>query len=150
MKLNWSSILPEKQNDYKGSKISFYFLILWASIGLIRASIHIFAPDGGAGSIAHFDLNNEGAAALLFMFAALGLSQITFTLFQWIVIFRYRSLIPLTLGLMLFSNILGLYAHFFKPIPNSPPGQIGSYVLTIILPIMFLLSLAEPKTNENP
>ena len=65
MKINWKTLLPEVQNNYSGSKISLYFLIIWASIGLVRGAIHIFAPDGGAGSIAGFDLTNDGADALL-------------------------------------------------------------------------------------
>ncbi len=119
-KINWKTLLPEKQNNYTGSKFALYFLIIWASIGIVRGSIHIFAPDREAGIIAGFDLTNDGTDALLFMFAALGTSQLVFTLYQWIVIFRYRTFIPLTLG---------LYGNFFKPIPNTPPGQIGNYVL---------------------
>lgn len=65
-KFDWSSFFPEKQNNYGGSRIALVFLIVWASVGIIRGSIHIFAPDGGAGSIAGFDLSKAGAAELLF------------------------------------------------------------------------------------
>lgn len=140
-KIIWRTLLPEKQNNYSGSKISLYFLILWASIGIVRGAIHVFAPDGGAGIIAGFDLTNDGADALLFLFAALGTSQLVFTLFQWIVILRYRTFIPLTLGLILFSSILGLYGNIFKPIPNTPPGQNGNYIVIPLVLVMWILSM---------
>jgi len=151
-KINWKTLLPEKQNNYTGSKIALYFLITWASIGIVRGSIHIFAPDRGAGIIAGFDLTNDGTDALLFMFAALGTSQVVFTLYQWIVIFRYRTFIPLTLGLILFSSILGLYGHFFKPIPNTPPGQIGNCVLVPLVLVVWILSMISrgETTSETP
>ncbi len=37
-------------NQVRGSKLPLYLLILVAAIGLVRSCIHIFAPDGGAGS----------------------------------------------------------------------------------------------------
>jgi hypothetical protein len=140
-KLNWSSFLPEVKNNYTGSKIPLSFLIGWATIGIVRGSIHVFAPDGGAGSIAGFDLTNSEGAELIFTFAALGTSQLVFTLFQWMVIFRFRAFIPLTLGLILFSSTLGLYGHFFKPVPNTPPGQIGNYIMVPLVLVMLILSL---------
>ncbi len=148
-KIIWRTLLPEKQNNYSGSKISLYFLILWASIGIVRGAIHVFAPDGGAGIIAGFDLTNDGADALLFLFAALGTSQLVFTLFQWIVILRYRTFIPLTLGLILFSSTLGLYGYFFKPIPNTPLGQIGNYIMVPVSFVMLMLSLLKTKEGKS-
>ena len=65
MKINWKTLLPEKQNNYTGSKISLYFLIIWAWSVIVGGAIHIFAPDGGAGLIAGFDLTNDGTDALL-------------------------------------------------------------------------------------
>ncbi len=36
IEINWKTLLPEKQNNFSGSKISLYFLILWGSIGTVR------------------------------------------------------------------------------------------------------------------
>ena len=148
-KFNFSSLLLEKQNNYTGSKISLIFLIVWATIGIVRGSIHIFAPDGGAGSIAGFDLSLSGAADLIFIFAALGVSQLIFTAFQWFVIFRYQAFIPFTLGLLFLSETLGLYAHFFKPISNTPPGQIGGYIMIPVSLVMFMLSLIQTESQSE-
>jgi hypothetical protein len=56
-KINWKTPLPENQNNYDGSKFSLHFLILWASIGIVRGATHVFAPDRGAGIIAGFKLD---------------------------------------------------------------------------------------------
>ncbi|MCJ7622124.1 MAG: hypothetical protein MUO76_01380 [Anaerolineaceae bacterium] len=147
--LKVTSLIPEKQNQYSGSKLSLIFLIVWASIGVARGCIHVFAPDGGAGSIAHFDLSNGNAPSLIFIFAALGTSKLTFTTLQWIVILRYRVFIPLTLGLILFSSTLGLYGQFFKPIPNTPPGQIGNYIMVPVVLVMLVLLLIQKKAPDG-
>ena len=62
MKNIFSILLPRKaDNSIHGSKIPFYFLILIATIGIVRSCIHIFSPGGGAGSIAGMNLAVDGA-----------------------------------------------------------------------------------------
>ena len=53
MKNLLETLLPAKaDNTIRGSKLPFYVFILLATIGVVRSCIHIFSPDGGAGSIA--------------------------------------------------------------------------------------------------
>jgi hypothetical protein len=46
----------------------FYFLILVTIIGTERSRIHIFATDGGAGSIAGMNVTVPGADEVIFAF----------------------------------------------------------------------------------
>ena len=54
---DWSRLFPAIENDYTGSKVPFYFLIFIAIVSTIRSLIHVFAPDGGAHSIAGIAVN---------------------------------------------------------------------------------------------
>ncbi len=52
-----SVLFPSRaDNTICGCRLPFYLLILTATITLVRSCIHIFSPDGGAGSIAGMDL----------------------------------------------------------------------------------------------
>ena len=53
---NWSTVLPQPNNNYSGSKISLYYLMLLACIFTFRGCVHYFAPDGGNGIIAGIPL----------------------------------------------------------------------------------------------
>ena len=58
-----SLLLPARaDNTIRGSRLPLYSLIVVAAIGTVRSCIHIFAPDGGAGSIAGINLAPDGAA----------------------------------------------------------------------------------------
>jgi len=93
-------------NTLGGSRWPFYIFILVAIIGTVRSFIHILAPDGGAGSIAGMNLAVSGASEVIFAFALWGGEQLIYVLIQWVVIFRYRSLIPLMWGVQFFETLL--------------------------------------------
>ena len=96
--MDWSRFLPPPCDDYRGSRLAFYFLIFVAVVSTVRSLIHIFAPDGGAGSIAGLAVDVEGGANIVAMFGQWGASQLILALFYWLAILRYRSLVPLMLA----------------------------------------------------
>lgn len=61
---DWSSILPPKRNDYAGSNLAHYFLILLGCVFTFRGCVHYFAPDGGSGIIAGIPLETYSAGAV--------------------------------------------------------------------------------------
>jgi len=81
-------------NHILGTKLPVYVFTLLAVVGTYRSCIHIFAPDGGAGTIAGLDLTVEGAPAIVFSFALWGSAQLVYAFIQLAVAFRYRSLVP--------------------------------------------------------
>ena len=99
MKKIFEIMLPTKaDNTLRGSKWTLYLFILVAVIGTVRSCIHIFSPDGGAGSIAGMEMAVTGANEVIFAFALWGAEQLVYVLIQWAVILRYRSLVPLMWG----------------------------------------------------
>ena len=92
---------------------------------------------------------------LIYRFFSLwGFAQLTFCLVCWVVIFRYRALIPLMYLLWLFEwgfrtfgyplirediTIQGIYTL------GATPGAVGSPYATFLLIILFSLSLIQKK-----
>lgn len=141
---DWSTILPPVRNQYGGSRLSFYFLILLGCKFTFRGFVHYFAPDGGSGIIAGIPLEtySEGAAqAIINSFGVYGIGHLLEAAMVWLILARYRSLIPLTYAYIVCSQILGLALFMVKPLPVVPPGQIGIYVLLPITSVLFLLSI---------
>jgi hypothetical protein len=133
---------PAAGNSIRGSKLPFYLLIVVAAIGTVRSLIHIFSADGGAGSIAGMDLS-AGASGIIFAFALWGSSQLIYAVLQWIVIVRYRALVPLMWGVQLLEISLRMLVGRLKPFTfaHTPPGAYGNYVLLILSIAMLALAL---------
>ena len=68
--------LPPSSNDaYRGSLFSAYLLALFGILTVIPGCIHVFVPDGGAGSIAGIDLSQNGRV-IIAVFAWAGASTV--------------------------------------------------------------------------
>jgi hypothetical protein len=130
-------------NVLSGSRIPTHVFILIAVVSTIRSCIHLFAPDGGAGSVAGIDLSVAGADGVVFAFALWGSSQLLFALVQLLVAFRYRSLVPLMYALLIVETLLRVWVGRTRPVAfgHTPPGAIGNYVVLPLALVMLILSL---------
>jgi hypothetical protein len=148
--------LPAKvDNTIRGGKLPFYILLLIATIGTVRSLIHIFSPDGGAGSIAGMNLSVTGADGIVLAFVLWGSAQLIYALIQWVVILRYWSLVPFMWCVQLLEILLRMLVGRFKPVAfaHTPPGQIGNYIYALVsgLILVFYLwdALKEVKHAEG-
>ena len=145
---NWSTILPQPNNNYSGSKISLYYLVLLACMFTFRGCVHYFAPDGGNGIIAGIPLETypQGAVQTINTFAGVfGKYHLMEAVLAWLIIFRWRALIPIFFLYLVIIGILGLILINWKPLPVTPPGEIGAYILFPITLAAFLLSIRQSK-----
>ncbi len=139
-----SILLPDKaDNTLAGSKLPLYIFILIAAVGTVRSGIHIFSGDGGAGSIAGMDLAVTGASEVIFAFALWGSEQLIYALVQWVVILRYRSLVPLMWIVQLLETLGRMLVGRIKPVSfaHTPPGAYGNYVILALSVLMLALCL---------
>ncbi len=148
-------ILPPKaDNTLRGSQWPYYLLVLVVIIGTVRSCIHIFAPDGGAGSIAGMNLNITGANEVIFAFALWGSEQLIYVLLQWVVILRYRSLVPLMWFFQLLEVLGRMLVGRLKPVTfsHTPPGATGNYVILFLSILMLILAIwsGMKALRENP
>ena len=130
-------------NTIRGSRLPYYTLILVAAIGLVRSCIHVFSSDGGAGSIAGMDLTISGANEVIFAFALWGSEQLVYGLLQWLVILRYRSLVPLMWGVQFLETLGRILVPRLKPVTfsHTPPGAYQNYLYLVLAVLMVGLSL---------
>jgi len=143
--MDWSRFLPPPCDDYRGSRLAYYFLIFVAVVSTVRSLIHIFAPDGGAGSIAGLAVDVEGGANIVAMFGQWGASQLILALFYWLAILRYRSLVPFMLAMVVLEQTLRIAVGQLKPVEVAapPPGEIGSYILLPLSALALILALRQ-------
>lgn len=141
-------------NHFPGKKIALWVFYPFTAITLWRSQHHVFAPDGGAQSIATIPLDNyaDGAAAtIIAIFAQWGLIQLLVGLLMLVAAVRYKSMVPLMWLIVLMEWIgRGLIGQF-KPVETlaTAPGQTGNLVLPVVALIMLVLALWPEKSAEN-
>jgi hypothetical protein len=126
-------ILNRQSNaiEYRGSRLSFLFLVVLTAVATGRSLAHVFLPDGGAGSIAGMDVDVEGGNNIIAMFGQWGFSQLLLAGLMWVIIFKQRHLVPLALLFQTLDWGGRILVGLLKPveIASAPPGEIGSYIL---------------------
>lgn len=124
-------LLPRSaDNTIRGWKLPLYILIVVAVIGAV-------------GSIAGMDLTVSGAGEVVFAFALWGSEQLIYVILQWIVIGRYRSLVPL-MWIVQFLETLGrVMVGQIKPVTfaHTPPGAIQNDLYLALAIVMVFVSL---------
>ena len=138
------TILPNPNNNYLGSKISLYYLVVLACMFTFRGCVHYFAPDGGSGIIAGIPIETypEGAVqTIINAFGVYGIYHLIEAVLAWLIIFRWRAMIPLFLLYVMVTQALGVVLVTMKPLPVIPPGQIVVYVLLPLSALAFFLSV---------
>ena len=141
------SILPKKiTNEFEGQKVALYTFIVIVLITLVRSCIHIFAPDGGAQSIAGFPLNTYPEAAstmIILIFSLWGASQLLMGIVYLIVLLRYKGLIPFMYVLLFIEYLSRFLLGIFKPAISTHviPGGVLDYIMIPLALVMLFLSL---------
>ena len=142
---------PSTNAEYRGSGLAVGFQMLSAVLTIIPGLIHYFLPDGGAGVIAHIDLTTR-ADTIIAIFAWYGAMQIPFGLLVLIIALRYRTLVPLTLLMLLIMQALSAYsAWFWKGAhgDHHPPEHYGSAAFVALGVVFLLLSLSGAKKETS-
>jgi hypothetical protein len=146
----YNPLLPETaNNEYNGYNFAKYVFVVLIVITVIRSCIHVFAPDGGAGTIARFDTSGPQGQNLISIFAQWGLMQLIIAFFFIIVYLRYQSLISFC-WLLVFIEYTGrLLVGVSKPVvlPQAPPGAHIILLIPISI-VMLYFSLKIPKNKR--
>ena len=145
-------LLATPEQGYRGTKGSFWFTVAFTVLVTVRSLIHMFAPDGGANSIAGFEIEGDAGDNLVHLFAQWGLEQLILAIVAWIVLARYRFLIPLVLALQLFDWIMRGVLGEIKPIvvDGTPPGAIGNIIFVPLVAIALWFSLPNRTSGSSP
>ena len=146
-------LLPKvADNNFQGQKIAFYFFVFFMVINTARSFIHLLAEDAGLNSIANIIIfeGSPDPNKVIYLFGSLwGEMQILCCLISWVVIFRYKSLVPFMYLIWLLEWLLRItlisYMHGLDTIytTGSPPGSDYAPLVAVLLIIFFMLSLKE-------
>ncbi len=144
------TLFPKQaKNTLPCGKMPWIVFVLITLLSLFRSLVHMFAADGGAGSIAGMDLAGPGGHGVIFAFGLWGSSQLILALIQLLVSFRYRSLVPLMYLLLVLEVFLRILIGAIKPVDftATPPGAIGNWFILALGAIM--LGWCFFKGDEN-
>ena len=142
-------------NDYRGSALALWAFYPITAVTIVRSLIHVFRHDGGAQSIATIPLDAytpEGASTVILIFALWGLSQLLVGFVYAVVLWRYRSLLPLMYLLFVVEWTGRLALGYWKPIETeqTAPGAVGNLIFPVVGVILLWLSLRTPATRAKP
>ena len=141
---------------YRGHPFGYWLFVPITLVTIGRSLVHLFAPDGGAQSIATIPLDRMtqgGAEGVIAVFAFWGLSQLLLGFVYVAVLLRYASLLPL-MYLLLIVEYVGRFAiGATKPLEHlsTPPGATANLVFPVIGAVGLWLSTrrSAPATGEH-
>jgi len=146
-----TALLPASTNaQYGGAPLAAHFLALLGVLTIAPGLVHVFLPDGGAGSIAGIDLSGNGAR-VIGVFAWAGATQIVWGVTLLVAALRYRSLTPLLLALVAAERTLMALNFWFLKAPESGRQPPEAYATLVALPLIvgaLALSLRGPKEES--
>jgi hypothetical protein len=152
MKINLKKVLPSELSSYVGYRIvriatAFYLLVMIA-----RSSIHLFASDGGAKSIAGIDISVAGGDNIIAIFHQWGATQLLLALLLSLLLIRYPGMTPLIVLTLAVEPVMRLIAGQIKSVTadGSPPGESLNGLSFAFLAVLFIASVLEKRTPNNP
>ena len=149
MKFDIKKVFPKNPSRYEGFRIIRLIAVLYMFVMVVRSCIHLFAPDGGAQSIAGIDTSVEGGDNIIAIFHQWGAIQLILAVLQFVLFFRYPGLTPLILLTLSLDPVLRFVAgqQMSLTTTGTPPGAALNGVAFYLLLVLFLGSLWNNKPN---
>jgi len=151
MRINLKKVLPSDLSSFAGYRVvriatAFYLLVIIA-----RSSIHLFASDGGANSIAGIDISVAGGDNIVAIFHQWGATQLLLALFLSLLFIRYPGMTPLIVLTLALEPVMRLIAGQIKSVTadGPPPGESLNGPSLVFLAVLFIASVLEKRTPKN-
>ena len=144
-------LLPARVDQYRGARWALALLVLYNVVATGRSLVHVLAPDSGAESIGTIDVDVEGGDNVVALLGQWGGAQLLMAVLVWIVLARYRGLVPLMLAGAVLEALLRLLVGQLKPLETvgTPPGGPGTYVALVVCGAALVASLV-PRDRATP
>lgn len=154
--MKWNKLFPRTvENKYTGHVLGLILVGFYVFKSFFAGSVHMFAPDGGAQSIASVALDQfsgGGAESVITMFAMWGMEQFVIGLIAVVILWRYRGLIPMMALVYVVEYIGRVVTPLHTPgivTVHTPPGPAADAVLLPLALIMFFLTMYIPKKKRE-
>jgi hypothetical protein len=123
-------------NSFTRFTNSFWILLLILAVfNLARGLFHAFAPDSGAGSVAHLDLTSN-ATNIIFLIATIGIHQVAIALFQLLIALKARQFV--VHAFVIDFIMLSLPRFYDKPPTSTFPGLIDHNIELLIVALVLV------------
>ncbi|MBI1261503.1 MAG: hypothetical protein GC184_07240 [Rhizobiales bacterium] len=146
-----AALLPTDTLTYQGPLIARWLVMLYLVMITARSCVHIFAPDGGAHSIATIDISVAGGSNIVAIFGQWGAIQLLLACLLWVLLLRYRGLTALATATLFaepFLRHLSGHLHPLETIGTAPGAALNIYG-GILTGILFYLTLC-PAQKDAP
>ena len=149
MKFDINKVFPKNPSRHEGFRIIRLIALLYMLVMVVRSCIHLFAPDGGAQSIAGIDTSVEGGDNIIAIFHQWGAIQLILAVLLLVLFFRYPGLTPLILLTLALDPVLRYVAgqQMSLTTTGTPPGEALNGVAFYLLLVLFLGSLWNKKPH---
>ncbi len=143
-------ILPADPQNYHGPRLAVWLLGAYLAIIVARSLVHVFAPDGGAGSIATIDLDVEGGANIVAMFGQWGAMQLLLAAVLIALVARYRGLVPFAALALGVEPLLRMLSGALKPIETlgTAPGAALNEFMGFSMLLVLWLALCPSRARS--
>ena len=142
-----AGLLPSDPTNYLGPAIAVWITTILLVVITARSLVHLFAPDGGAQSIATIDTSVAGGGNIIAIFGQWGASQLLLVGALWILRLRYRGLIPFILFVLLLEPFLRSLSGHLKPLVTlgTAPGAALNWVAVPVVAVTLYLALCTAR-----
>ena len=149
MKLDIKRIFPKDPSRFEGFRLIRLIAALYMFVMVVRSCIHLFAPDGGAQSIAGIDTSVEGGDNIIAIFHQWGAIQLILAVLLLALFFRYPGLTPLVLLTLALDPVTRFISGQMMSITatGTPPGEALNGAAFYLLLILFISSLVSKKVR---
>lgn len=144
-------LLPRAVEEYRGARWALVVLLVYNVVATGRSVVHVVAPDSGAGSVGTIDVDVEGGNNVVALLGQWGGAQLLMALVVWVVLARYRGLVPLMLAGAVLEALLRLLVGQLKPLETvgTPPGAPGTWISLVVCGAALVASLV-PRDRVAP
>ena len=146
-----AGLLPSDPTRYGGPAVALWITMALLVVITMRSLVHLFLPDGGAHSIATIDTSVAGGDNIVAIFGQWGAIQLLLVGALWVLLLRYRGLVPFILCVLLLEPFLRAISGHLKPIVTlgTAPGAALNWVVVPVVAVTLYLALcpAEERTR---
>ncbi len=146
-----AGLLPSDPTRYRGPAIAYWITTILLVMITARSLVHLFSPDGGAHSIATIDTSVAGGDNIIAIFGQWGASQLLLVGALWVLLLRYRGLVPLILCVLLLEPFLRAISGHLKPIltlGTAPGAALNWFAVPVVAATLYLaLCSAEERRS---
>ncbi|MCX6495157.1 MAG: hypothetical protein NTY82_05225 [Actinobacteria bacterium] len=144
-----NSLLPKNPKIYAGYLVVRIITFVFLLVVVARSAVHLFSPDGGAGTIAGIDTSVAGGNNIIALFHQWGAIQLLLAGLMLVLFFAYKGFTPLVILFLCLDAPMRALAGQMGAVESTrtPPGEALNWPVFALLVVLFAISLVPKKSK---